>query len=200
MRKYTPRRAGKRWLEGAPEYVLDVLDDKDAGERYTVMFCGSELISDGTRTGTYISFLGMSGAPTHPCGVSMFGELQPHEAAAYRYRCKHHRIRWLDLPENIREHVKARVRDANKFAKQCEGCNGRKYRLATRGDGTRSIERCDTCSMYLTDKQASALVVVELETAHETLEALLAWADFMGGWEARCWRNARDIIHPRTPS
>lgn len=28
MRKYTPRRAGKRWLEGAPEYVLDCIYDR----------------------------------------------------------------------------------------------------------------------------------------------------------------------------
>ena len=116
MRKYTPRRAGKRWLESAPEYILDVLDNKGLScDRYTILLCGSELISDGTRAGTYISYLSMSEAPAHPQGISLTGELAPHEAAGYRYRSKHHRIRWLDLPENIREHVKARIHDANEF-------------------------------------------------------------------------------------
>ena len=27
-RPYKPRRAGKRWLEEAPEYILDVFDNK----------------------------------------------------------------------------------------------------------------------------------------------------------------------------
>lgn len=123
MRKYTPRRASKtRWLEGAPDYVLDVFDSKDGGERYTVMFTfplsyvlGSDgkPLPEGQRGEygrTYIQFLGMSGAPTHPQGVSMWGEMRAHEAAAYRYRVKHQRTRWLDLPEHIRAHVIARAK------------------------------------------------------------------------------------------
>jgi hypothetical protein len=122
MRKYTPRRANRRWLEGAPEYVLDVFDNKGQScDRYTVMFCGSELISNGTRRGTFISYLAMSGAPSHPQGVSLTGELAPHKAGAYRYRSSRHRIRWLDLPEHIREHVKARINNANEFVASAEG-------------------------------------------------------------------------------
>ena len=111
MRKYTPRRAGRRWLEGAPDYILDCFDDKGSGERYTVLFCGDFLITDGTFAQTFIQGLGMSGAPSHPQGVSMWFELKACEASAYRYRNHHRRVKWLDLPENIRKHVIARATD-----------------------------------------------------------------------------------------
>ena len=109
---YTPRRASKRWLQDAPEYVLDVFDDKRTCDRYTVMFTNPLIETygkDRTFGNTYIQYLGMSGAPTHPQGISMWGELQAHEAAAYRYRNHHRRIRWNDLPEEIRQHVQARA-------------------------------------------------------------------------------------------
>lgn len=109
-KKYTPRRASKRWLDGAPEYVLDVLDNKGkTADRYTVLFCGSLLDTDGTYAGTIIFYLAMSDAPTHPQGFSQWGELSAYEAAQYRYRDKHQRVRWLDLPEHIRKHVEARA-------------------------------------------------------------------------------------------
>jgi hypothetical protein len=112
MRHYTPRRASKqRWLQGAPDYVLDVFDSKNCGERYTVLFTGKLLITDGTFAGTYVQGLGMSGAPSHPQGVSMWFELKAHEAARYRYRERHHRIRWADLPEHIQKHAVARAEE-----------------------------------------------------------------------------------------
>ncbi len=110
MSKYTPRRAGARWRENAPDYILDCFDNRgDSCDRYTVLFCGELLISDGTRAGTYIQYLGFSGAPSHPQGISMWGEMRPHEAANYRYSCGRWRIRWLDLPEDMRAHVIARA-------------------------------------------------------------------------------------------
>lgn len=112
MKKYTPRRAGKRWRESAPEYVMDCFDNGGQScDRYTVLFCGSLLISDGTFAETYVPYLSMSGAPSHPQGVSLLDEMRAYEAADYRYHCKHHRIRWLDLPEHIRNHVMARVEE-----------------------------------------------------------------------------------------
>ena len=105
MRAYKPRRAGKRWLEDAPEYVLDVFDDDRTCDRYTVFFCGS-FFADGV-----VPYLGMSGAPTHPQGFSQWGELEPFQATAYRYRNGKHRIKWNDLPEHIRKHVIARATD-----------------------------------------------------------------------------------------
>jgi hypothetical protein len=43
----------------------------------------------------------------------------------------------------------------------CEGCNGSGYRIATRDDGYRAIERCDTCEVFLSDEDARNHVVKE---------------------------------------
>lgn len=109
-REYTPRRAGlDRWLREAPPYILDCFDSKGPGERYTVMFTKEMSSRAGSFAETWVSFLGMSGAPTHPQGVSMWGEMRAYEMVQYRYRVKHQRVRWLDLPAHIREHVIARA-------------------------------------------------------------------------------------------
>ena len=103
MRRYTPRRAGKaRWLAGAPEWVLDVLDDKGSHDRYTVLLTGSQLVGDGTRQGTRIQYV----ASTEH-GATYWGELTAYDAEAYRYRAR--RIKWSDLPEAVRRAVTARV-------------------------------------------------------------------------------------------
>lgn len=109
MKRYTPRRAGKKWLKGSPVYVLDCFDSRGNGERYTVLFCGDYLITDGTFAGTFIPGLGMSGAPSHPQGVSQRFELRAYHAAAYRYRENKHRVKWETLPASIRAHVIARA-------------------------------------------------------------------------------------------
>jgi hypothetical protein len=76
MRTYTPRRANlKRWLEQAPPYILDVFDNKGkTADRYTVFLCG-EFLSGDTYANTHVPYLGMSEAPSHPQGVSMWGEM-----------------------------------------------------------------------------------------------------------------------------
>lgn len=108
MNDYRPRRAGKRWREGAPEYILDCFDNRgETCDHYTVMFWPER----GTRRDVWVQYLGMSDAPSHPQGVSMWGELSAHDAANYRYRVKHQRVRWLDLPEHIRQHVVARYEE-----------------------------------------------------------------------------------------
>ena len=115
MKRYSPRRAGKKWLAGAPAYVLDCFDNgglskrNGSCDRYRVLFCGDLLETDGTFAGTYVQGLGMSDAPTHPQGVSLWFELKAYEAAAYRYRSSHQRVKWADLPEHIRRHVIARA-------------------------------------------------------------------------------------------
>jgi hypothetical protein len=107
MKKYTPRKAGKRWLAGAPDYILDCFDHPEYGDRYTIMFSGKLLIR--SESDVYVPYLGVSDDPWNPQGVSMWGELKAHEAAAYRYRNARRRTRWLDLPERIRNHVQRRV-------------------------------------------------------------------------------------------
>lgn len=122
MRKYTPRRASKRWLEGAPDYVLDCFDNKGKTcDRYSVLIGGKFLYhtlpsgacAEGSDRydNTYVQCLDMSGAPSYPQGVSMWGEMPAHTAANWRYHYKHHRVRWLDLPEHIRKHVIARAEE-----------------------------------------------------------------------------------------
>jgi hypothetical protein len=99
-----PRRAGARWREGAPDFVADVLDNRGATvDRYTVIFAFPY-----ANTGGQVLYLGMSDAPTHPQGFSQWGEISQHAAAAHRYREGKRRIRWLDLPQHIRDHVIAR--------------------------------------------------------------------------------------------
>lgn len=108
-KQYTPRRASKRWLDGAPAFVLDCFDDKGAGDRYTVFF-GTEFMSQrGSYAESWVAYLGMDGSPTHPQGISMWGEMEAYQAAQYRYARKHRRVKWSDLPENIRRHVVARA-------------------------------------------------------------------------------------------
>lgn len=100
---YRPRRAGKRWLEGAPEYVLDVFDNKGKTcDRYTVLFGGS-LLEPTLLEHRKVFMLSMSDNPTHPQGFSQWGEVSTN------WRPSHQRIRWLDLPEHIRGHVIARA-------------------------------------------------------------------------------------------
>jgi len=118
---YTPRRANlKRWLAEAPAYVLDCFDSKGPGDRYTVLFTRPLTYSmkpdgsgptegPGEFAHTYVQYLGMNDAPTHPQGISMWGEMNAYEAAAYRHRVGHQRVRWLDLPEHIRKHVISRA-------------------------------------------------------------------------------------------
>lgn len=101
-RPYRPKRSSKRWMEGAPEYVLAVYDfGPKTFDRWTVIFGGS-LWDQGM--GRSVQNLAMSDAPSHPQGFSLWGEMR----SADRANCGKH-IRWLDLPEHIRNHVVARA-------------------------------------------------------------------------------------------
>ena len=101
--KYRPRRATKRWLEGAPEYILDCFDNKGRTvDRFSILF-GGTLLEPLLLEKRRVFVLGISSNPTHPQGVSMWDEC---DAA---WRPSHQRVRWLDLPENIRRHVVARA-------------------------------------------------------------------------------------------
>lgn len=100
--KYRPRRASKKWLEGAPEYVLDCFDTGWC-DRYTILFGGS-LFDECLLKDRKVMYLGLNDMPTHPWfGVSMWGEIDAS------YRPSRYRIRWLDLPENVRNHIMKRA-------------------------------------------------------------------------------------------
>lgn len=97
---YRPRRAGKRWLEEAPEYVLDVFDFKHT---WVVLFGGS-LLDSALLKDRRVHCLEVNALPTSPnMGVSLWGEWQTY------IRPSHRRIRWLDLPEEVRAHVISRA-------------------------------------------------------------------------------------------
>lgn len=123
-RRYTPRRAGARWLEGAPAYVLDIFDHPQFADRYTIWFGASEAIHekrDGTigqgcdsSANTWIHGLGTS-EHGHTSGSL---EYRAHEVATYRYRNGHRRIKWSDLPEATRALVRSFV--------ECD-CSSKRY-------------------------------------------------------------------------
>lgn len=103
--KYQPKRSRKQWTQDAPEYVLACYDNGGkTADRYTVLFGGTHWEPS---MGRNVSYLGMSGAPTHPQGFSQWGEMPSNNRSA----CGKH-VRWLDLPENIRKHVIARAEQA----------------------------------------------------------------------------------------
>ncbi len=99
------RRAGARWREGAPAYILDVFRHP-AIDSFYILF-GKEFAgwNEGFRDWE-IAGLEVNSCPTNPAfGVSLWGTTPASTVAAYRYANRHRRIRWLDIPENVREHI-----------------------------------------------------------------------------------------------
>ena len=69
----------------------------------------------------------------------------------------------IHLDTEAGQALSTRMHDAAvKAEKPCEDCDGNRYRMATRGDGTRAIERCDTCSLGLSDDEAVHLFLREV--------------------------------------
>lgn len=103
MSNYQPKRATARWLEGARPYVLSVHDSgPSTNDRYTVFF-GWPLWQPSM--GRSVPYLAFNDTPTSPnAGVSQWGEAQSQDRDAAGKK-----IRWLDLPEELRKHVTARV-------------------------------------------------------------------------------------------
>ena len=105
-RTYTPRRASKtRWLQNAPDFVLDILDHPKFHDRYTIMLTGKDLLTtDGTYAGTWVPYLS-----SNDSGGTSFGEMKAYECACYRYAQKHRRISWDSLPDAVKKAVISRV-------------------------------------------------------------------------------------------
>ena len=120
-RKYTPRRASKRWLGGAPAGVLCCFDTKENGERFTIFYGASEAFhrddignwgeGPDQYDNTWLIYFGCCETPSHPQGVGMHGEMEAYQVAAYRAKHKHQMIRWLDLPEAVRTCVENCLKD-----------------------------------------------------------------------------------------
>jgi hypothetical protein len=101
MRKYTPRRQSRRWLDGdCPRGVLAIYDSgpSHAFDRYDVFY--TETVTDH-RGDVWVSYLASSSYGSHH-----HGEMRAHEVAEYRARVKHQAARWTDLPEAVREVVR----------------------------------------------------------------------------------------------
>lgn len=99
MRDYTPRRCGKRWLDGdCPTGVLAIVDHgaKEL-ERFDVVY--TETFTDGRDTWMNLFCLNERGSGYHT-------EMKAHEVAAYRYRMKHRYARWSDLPAAVQQAVR----------------------------------------------------------------------------------------------
>lgn len=105
MANYKPRRQSKRWLdEDCPKGVLCIMDNKgQSADRYTVFY--AEPITGTQYHDMWIGYRGMSENPFHPQGVGMYGEMQAHDVASYRYRCKHQYAKWSSLPDKVKQCV-----------------------------------------------------------------------------------------------
>lgn len=109
---YTPRRAGARWLEGAPPHVLDLFYDAKL-DHWTVLYTGGLLHPQQGRdfSNTVIFGRELSSWPSHPQGVGISFELKAHEAVRYRYRSGHQRVTWASLPDKVQEFINKEVCD-----------------------------------------------------------------------------------------
>lgn len=106
MADYCPRRASARWMEEAPEYVLSVHDNGGRSfDRYSIFF-GAPLWESSM--GRKVPGLFLSEIPNSPQGFSIWGEVESHDREASGKK-----IRWLDLPENVRKHVISRANEDN---------------------------------------------------------------------------------------
>jgi len=107
---YKPRRASKRWLECAPEWVLSIHDagEKHPNDRYDVFLCGDHY-APAPYSEAWVSYYCVSES-----GAIYCGEMNAADCAAYRYRSK--RIRWIDLPLHVRACVMAREKRDRAFA------------------------------------------------------------------------------------
>jgi len=110
MNTYSPRRCGKRWLDGdCPTEILAIIEaapSDPAPERYDVIYAEIQ------RYEGYGEWL--NGFSLTEYGTGSHFELKTHEATAYRYRMKHRYTKWSTLPDV----VKAAIRDDIKKGKE----------------------------------------------------------------------------------
>lgn len=100
MRTQKAKRATKRWLEGAPDYVLACFDHPQFADRYTIVFGGT--MQEHTHGKDWLHYLGTSESGH----VSGSGEFSVYEFATYRYANAKRKIKWRDLPLGVRLRVR----------------------------------------------------------------------------------------------
>lgn len=155
MSSYQPKRSTARWLEGARPYILSVHDSgPDDNDRYTVFF-GWPLWQPSM--GRTVPYLGFNATPTSPnMGVSQWGEAPSQDRGAAGKK-----IRWLDLPEELRNHVIARVeggRDPVVVVSLTKAEAG--WQLASFGGSSLHGARFDTKTQALQYAHDNCLVIV----------------------------------------
>lgn len=90
------KRATKRWLEGAPDYVLACFDHPQFADRYTIVFGGK--MQEHTLGRDWLHYLGTS----EDGHVSGSGEFETWQFSQYRVKNYKRMIRWRDLPLGVR--------------------------------------------------------------------------------------------------
>ena len=105
MKTYTPRRCSTRWLDAdCPDGVLCIFDHPDCGDRYTVFYRAPE--SGSTYADMWLGYRAMSANPFHPQGIGLYGGMEAHQVASYRYAQKHRYTKWSSLPEDVQRCVR----------------------------------------------------------------------------------------------
>lgn len=112
--RFRPRRGNRRrWLEQAPDSVVACYQTggKSGPVGYLILF-GPPVWSPTYARANYqagvdprlVPCLELDDRPNHPQGVSLWGE-------ARRGRHLGRKVPWLDLPQEIREHIEIRALD-----------------------------------------------------------------------------------------
>lgn len=109
MNRYSPRRqSATRWLDGdCPRGVLAIYDHPKELDRFTVFFV--EPIAGDTYATMCLGFLSVTES-----GGTYHGEMQAHEAAAYRYRVRNYAAKWSTLPAPVKAAVRRDLAEAAK--------------------------------------------------------------------------------------
>ena len=104
---YKPRRCGKRWLEGAPPYILSVHYAPKFADCYTFFYWETDREPETCPRDAEQPYLATSHGVEDVFGFSQSGSIPP--GVQRRYSGKH--IKWLDVPKNVRKHVIRRLEE-----------------------------------------------------------------------------------------
>lgn len=103
MRRYKPRRASRRWLDGdCPAGMLAIFDHPQYADRYTVFY--AEPVTGDSLSTMWLGYRG-----TSPQGVGHYGEMEAHKIAEYRRRNSHRAATWSSLPDAVKALVRSDI-------------------------------------------------------------------------------------------